>query len=99
MINLGIIAERIKNARISRNLSLEEAAEITGYSVRTLRRYEAEGLRDLVTLDDLCTAYGAVITDIIGGQNDLAYLEAAIRRLGPNSCGIICGICKSLGWK
>ncbi|MEW8025514.1 MAG: helix-turn-helix transcriptional regulator [Candidatus Thiodiazotropha endolucinida] len=99
MIDLGLVAERLINARTTLDLTQDEAAQRTGVSRSTIQRYEAGSPMDLVTLGRLLEGYDLVLTDVIGGQNDLAYLEAAIRRLGPNSCGIICGICKSLGWR
>ncbi|MBV2138553.1 MAG: helix-turn-helix domain-containing protein [Candidatus Thiodiazotropha sp. (ex Ctena orbiculata)] len=99
MIDLALVAERIRQARINRDLTLDEAAEITGYSARTLRRYEADGIQDLVKLDILCTAYKVAITDVIGGQNDLQYLAAAIQRLGPNVCRVLINLCESMGWR
>ncbi|MCU7917096.1 MAG: helix-turn-helix domain-containing protein [Candidatus Thiodiazotropha sp. (ex Epidulcina cf. delphinae)] len=97
MIDLGLIAERIRDARINQDLTLDEAAEKTGFSHRTLRRYETDGLQDLMKLDKLCAAYNVVITDIIGGKNDLAYLAASIRRLGPNACDVLIELCRSIG--
>lgn len=98
MIDLSLVAERLINARINLDLTQDEAAQRTGVSRSTIQRYEAGQSMDLETLDKILDGYSLTITDAIGGLYDLIYLESAIKRLGPNSCGIICGICKSLGW-
>ncbi|MEW8027815.1 MAG: helix-turn-helix transcriptional regulator [Candidatus Thiodiazotropha sp.] len=99
MIDLGLIAERLRIARINQDLTLEEAAEKTGFSERSIRRYERKGLQDLIKLDKLCNAYDIAITDIIGGQNDLQYLAVAINRLGQNACRVLVNLCESLNWR
>lgn len=96
MIELSHIAERIRDARIYRNLNLDEAARKIGISERSLRRYESEGIRDLVMLDRICDCYQVSLTDIIGGRNDLAYLAGAINRLGKNVCDVVRALCDAL---
>lgn len=98
MINLGLVAERLQNARITLDLTQDEAALKTGTSKRTIQRYESGRSMDLVTLDKICNGYDLVITDVIGGQNDMAYLATAIGRLGPNTCKVLVAMCKSMGW-
>jgi DNA-binding XRE family transcriptional regulator len=98
MIDLSLIAERLLIARINLDLTQDEAAQRIGVSRSTIQRCEAGKLTNIVTLGRIISGYGLYAADVIGGQNDLAYLEATIRRLGPSACGIICGICKSLGW-
>jgi transcriptional regulator with XRE-family HTH domain len=96
MIDLGFLAEQLQNARCKKGLSQEEAAEIIGVSAKTVWRYEKDGIRDLVTLDKVCEVYGLQLSDVLSGQNDLVFLAAAIKRLGPDACDVLTGLCKSM---
>ncbi|MEW8139400.1 MAG: helix-turn-helix transcriptional regulator [Candidatus Thiodiazotropha endolucinida] len=66
MIDLGYIAERLRNARINQGISQAEAAEKCGVTDRTIRKYETKGIKDLVTLDMVCKCYGITMTVRIG---------------------------------
>jgi transcriptional regulator with XRE-family HTH domain len=66
MNNLGYIAEQLRKARVNLGLSQDEAARKCGISVRTIRSYETNGVRDLLALERICRCYGIVITVRIG---------------------------------
>ncbi|MCU7933707.1 MAG: helix-turn-helix domain-containing protein [Candidatus Thiodiazotropha sp. (ex Dulcina madagascariensis)] len=96
MINLGLMGCRLRQARINADLNQEEAAEVSGISIRSIRRSESKGTNNLSTLLVLCETYSVSITDIIGRKNDLNYLASAIRRLGPNACDVLISLCESM---
>lgn len=74
-ISLTGIGKRLMKARKEKGLSIDQAAALTGYSVPTLRRYEQKGIRDLITLADICEAYGINLPDILFGPSPRLVLE------------------------
>ncbi|MEW8253742.1 MAG: helix-turn-helix transcriptional regulator [Candidatus Thiodiazotropha taylori] len=96
MINTGLIAGRLKRARLSLKMSPEEAGERTGFSARTIRRFEREGLTDLAKLDILCECYGIDLMDIVNTHDESHYLTNAIKSLGKDACRIIVSLCKAM---
>ncbi|MEW8156388.1 MAG: helix-turn-helix transcriptional regulator [Candidatus Thiodiazotropha endolucinida] len=66
MYDLGYIAGRLKKARINLGLTQEAAAKKCRVSPRTLKNYERYGIRDILTLDKICTCYGISLDITIG---------------------------------
>jgi transcriptional regulator with XRE-family HTH domain len=97
MIDFHLMGCRIRQARINADLTQEEAANISGISIRTIRRSESSGTNNLSTLLTLCEIYSVSITGIIGGKNDLNFLASAISRLGPSACDVIQALCEAMG--
>jgi transcriptional regulator with XRE-family HTH domain len=66
MKNLGYIAERLRKARVKLGLTQDVAAVKCGISIRTLRSYEKNGIRDILALERICKCYGITITIRVG---------------------------------
>ena len=59
------IAFCIKNARKSCKMTQEEAAQILGYSERQYRRFETEGLYDILVIDRIAALFNVDIKNIL----------------------------------
>ena len=62
------IAFCIKNARKSSKMTQEEAAQILGYSERQYRRFETEGLYDILVIDRIAALFNVDIKNILFEQ-------------------------------
>jgi len=96
MIDLDLMGVRLRQARIRTGLSQDDVSHIAGLSIRTIRRCEAGGTTNLITLEKLCKAYTVSINDMIGGESDLLRLAESINRLGPNACEVIISLCRAM---
>jgi transcriptional regulator with XRE-family HTH domain len=97
MTDRSLISLRLRQARLNAGLNQEEAAAISGISIRTIRRSESKGTNSLSTLLTLCEIYKVSVTEIIDGKKkDLDYLANAIRQLGPNACDVLIALCDAM---
>ncbi|MCG8004671.1 MAG: helix-turn-helix domain-containing protein [Candidatus Thiodiazotropha lotti] len=96
MIDLGLIAERLQAARLNQGLTLDDASEKTGFSARTLRRFESQGVQELTKLDTLATAYNVDLIDLLYERNTHFILAETIQKLGKNACRILVSLCKAM---
>lgn len=95
MINFDLMGERLKKTRIARGFSVKKAAEKIGCSPSTLRRYETQGIKDLLKLSEVCNAYHVDIADVISNKKDYSHLAEILERLGPSVCQVLIAICNS----
>jgi len=66
MVGLG---KNLRMARVDANVSVQEAAEKTGYSVRTIQRWETDRFEPNADgFNALAEAYGCTLDKLITGR-------------------------------
>ncbi|MEW8052722.1 MAG: helix-turn-helix transcriptional regulator [Candidatus Thiodiazotropha sp.] len=95
-IDYRLIGKRLRERRKSLGISQDEAAFIIGTSERTIRRFEAGGITDMVKLERLCIKYGVLLPDLIVEQNSHEWISAAIKNLGPQAVTVLSTLCNSI---
>lgn len=67
-ILLPEMGKRLRTARATKGISICDAAKTSGYSERTIRRYEKEGIRDVLVLATMCEVYDVHIEIVLFGE-------------------------------
>lgn len=68
LIDSHLVGKSIKALRQSRNWTQRQLADIVGYSVRTIRRIENDGIESITTVNAFAEIFGVSALDILNGD-------------------------------
>ena len=67
-IDSRLVGQNIKHLRLSRNWTQDQLADLSFYSVRTLRRIENEGTSSIDVVNAFADIFGVSAIDILDGD-------------------------------
>lgn len=70
-MDLKIIGKRLRAARKAKCFTIDDAAKLSGYSARTVRRCEAGETASMQTFLDLCNTYSVMPSRLLMSDSDV----------------------------